>query len=149
MNDTLSHIEKHSNKEKEDNVSNDLTTMTEAIEKNDFQVAVLDLNKKGVIFSRNVRCSIFFIILLTNLIINMDHGTIPSATSEIKSDLDIDDGSLGIFGSLVYLGNILGTFKFLIRGRHLHECHARYQPQMGHYWESIYDHGAYLSLCGD
>jgi hypothetical protein len=43
----------------------------------------------------------------------MDHGTIPAATSEIKNDLNINDDILGIFGSLVYLGNLLGIIKYI------------------------------------
>jgi hypothetical protein len=62
-------------------------------------------NKK---LSRNVRWLIFIILFLTTIFINMDHGTIPAATKDIKLDLNIDNNSLGIFGSLVFFGNLLG-----------------------------------------
>lgn len=104
MKDKLSYQEEHLNQLDSDHKA---TAYTDGIQK-DFQTAVIDLKQRGVIFSRNVRCTIFIIITLTNLIINMDHGTIPAATSDIKSDLSIGDGELGVFGSLVYLGNIIG-----------------------------------------
>lgn len=80
-----------------------------SVKKSDFEKNV-DPKPVGVVFSRNVRQLIFILIMITNLIINMDHGTIPAATSEIKLDLNIDDESLGIFGSLVFFGNLLGKF---------------------------------------
>ena len=102
MKESLSYSEQHTN-----SIDCEVSKDSKAYY-TDFQSAVVDLKQEGVIFSRNVRCSIFLIIIMTNLIINMDHGTIPSATSEIKMDLEIDDGQLGIFGSLVYFGNICG-----------------------------------------
>lgn len=83
---------------------------------------IADLKIQKLVFSRSVRGMIFFLIVLTNLIINMDHGTIPSATSEIKEDRKIDDAALGIFGSLVYLGNLLGKIDNLIRIYDIYEC---------------------------
>jgi len=71
---------------------------------------ILINSKIGVKFSRKIRYLIFFILVLTNLIMNMDHGTIPAATLEIKQDLKIDNDVLGVFGSLVYLGNLIGKF---------------------------------------
>ncbi len=38
----------------------------------------------------------------------MDHGTIPAATKDLKKDLKIDNHDIGLFGSLVFLGNLLG-----------------------------------------
>ena len=71
---------------------------------------ILINSKIGVKFSRKIRYLIFFILVLTNLIMNMDHGTIPAATLEIKQDLKIDNDVLGVFGALVYLGNLIGKF---------------------------------------
>lgn len=52
---------------------------------------------------------IFVLIFLTNLLINVDHGSLPAATLNIKSDLNIDNVKLGVLGSLVYLGLTFGT----------------------------------------
>lgn len=62
--------------------------------------------------SRNVRWFIFCILVLVTIMINMDHGTIPAATEEIKSSLNLGDDVLGYFGSLVFLGNIIGINYF-------------------------------------
>ena len=67
---------------------------------------------EGVVFPRKMRYFIFILLVITNLIINMDHGTIPAATFEIKEDLKIDNDTLGIFGSLVYFGNLIGKFLY-------------------------------------
>jgi hypothetical protein len=40
----------------------------------------------------------------------------------IGEDRKIDDAALGIFGSLVYLGNLLGKIDYLIRIYDIYEC---------------------------
>lgn len=52
--------------------------------------------------------SIYFIIFCCNLLINVDHGTIPAATVKLKTDLGIDNVALGFLGSLVFMGLTLG-----------------------------------------
>jgi len=58
---------------------------------------------------RSVRWFIFCILVLVTIMINMDHGTIPAATEEIKRSLDLGNDELGYFGSLVFFGNIIGN----------------------------------------
>jgi len=60
--------------------------------------------------SRNVRWFIFCILVFVTIMINMDHGTIPAATEEIIKSLDLKNDDLGVFGSLVFLGNIIGIY---------------------------------------
>jgi hypothetical protein len=48
--------------------------------------------------------------VLTSITLNMDHGTIPAITNELRVDLSVNDTELGAFGSLVYLGNFIGIF---------------------------------------
>lgn len=60
--------------------------------------------------SRNIRWFIFCILVLVTIMINMDHGTIPAATEEIKVSLNLGNDDLGYFGSLVFLGNIIGIY---------------------------------------
>jgi len=59
---------------------------------------------------------IFFIVCMTNITINLDHGIIPACTKEIMSDMNIGEVDLGLLGSLVYggliAGSILGTVVF-------------------------------------
>jgi hypothetical protein len=64
--------------------------------------------------SRNVRWFIFVILLLISIMVNMDHGTIPAATLEIKESLNAGDDVLGVFGSLVFFGNILGKIIIIL-----------------------------------
>ena len=73
---------------------------------------LIDPKHLGVIYSRKTRWIMFILFMIIYLLVNMDHGTIPAATTEIKKDMEIDDDSLGIFGSLVYLGNLLGSMFF-------------------------------------
>ena len=55
------------------------------------------------------------------MLINVDHGTIPAATVVMKEDLDLDNVSLGILGSLVFLGLALGKILFITS--RINECH--------------------------
>lgn len=64
------------------------------------QIVTLELKYRMMIFS----C-----LTSLNILINMDHGTIPAASEEIRKDLNINYTILGTFGSLVYLGNLLGA----------------------------------------
>lgn len=56
------------------------------------------------------RMKVFAVLTAMMILVNMDHGTIPAATTEIKRDMNISDTTLGAFGSLVFLGCFLGSF---------------------------------------
>lgn len=60
-------------------------------------------------FGKSKRKIIFFLIFLINMIINFDHGMIPAATTTLKLNLNLNNFQLGIIGSLVYLGLVLGA----------------------------------------
>ena len=110
MSESLSHTDNLSYKKPNTvNYISDIDAVKTKVD-NEFQDHCLEPRQIGVVFKRRTRYFIFLILVVTNLIINMDHGTIPAATSEIKEDLKIDDDTLGIFGSLVYFGNLLGIF---------------------------------------
>jgi predicted MFS family arabinose efflux permease len=71
--------------------------------------------KKDVLLSRSIRWIIFIMFFITGVVVNLDHGTIPGATEEIQIDLNLDKTELGMFGSLVFLGNLIGAlFSFTI-----------------------------------
>ena len=40
--------------------------------------------------------------------VNVDHGILPAATTEVRKDLGLNNVDLGILGSLVYLGLVGG-----------------------------------------
>ena len=60
---------------------------------------------------------LFALVLLTNILINIDHGTLPAITIILQRDLDIEAWKIGLLGSLVYLGlsvgSLLAPFLFL------------------------------------
>ena len=65
--------------------------------------------KKELTLPRLVRYTIFVLYIFLNILMNVDHGTVPAATNEIKTDLVINDEILGLFGSLVFVGTIIGS----------------------------------------
>ena len=60
-------------------------------------------------FSKFKRKIIFLLIFCLNILINVDHGAIPAATTILKRELGLDNVSMGTIGSLVYLGLVLGA----------------------------------------
>lgn len=60
-------------------------------------------------FSKQKRKFIFVLIFLINILINLDRGIIPAGTTEIKENNNISNAQLGMIGSLLYLGLILGS----------------------------------------
>ena len=79
-------------------------------EKDDKAKEIEDYKKKSFILNRKDRWILFFIFTLVKLLNNFDHGTIPAATDEVKSFLKLDDSELGVFGSLVFIGVLIGSF---------------------------------------
>lgn len=65
-------------------------------------------HNREVVLSRKVRWFLFTIFIFLQILMNVDHGTFPAATDEIRTDLSINDDILGVFGSLVFLGNLVG-----------------------------------------
>ena len=53
---------------------------------------------------------LFWVILVTDVLINVDHGCIPAASIYIKKDLDLNNVTLGVLGSMVFLGLTIGKF---------------------------------------
>ena len=60
-------------------------------------------------FSKQKRKFIFVLICLINILINLDRGAIPAGTTEIKEKNNITNAELGMIGSLLYFGLILGS----------------------------------------
>ncbi|CAD8132967.1 unnamed protein product [Paramecium octaurelia] len=58
----------------------------------------------------NKNLSIYLLNFVTNALINFDHGIIPACTTDMKFDLGIDDIGLGLMGSSVYGGLVIGSF---------------------------------------
>ncbi len=60
-------------------------------------------------FSKKKRKFIFLLIFLINILVNLDRGVIPAATTEIKEKIKISNAQLGMIGSLLFFGLILGS----------------------------------------
>ena len=80
----------------------------------DIQETKIENSSNLVRLESNDRLLIFYLLSILNVLINMDQGTLPAASNEIKSHLDVDNTTLGSFGSLVYIGNLIGSL-FLIK----------------------------------
>ena len=59
--------------------------------------------------NRKIRWFLFFLFAMLNLLMNFDHGTVPAATEQLKNYLNLSDSELGLFGSLVFIGVIIGS----------------------------------------
>ena len=68
---------------------------------------IYDTSKK-IEISPKSRSFVFFLFLLSNIFISMDHGSIPASTNELRLITTMDQ-TIGLFGSLVYVGNIIGS----------------------------------------
>lgn len=60
-------------------------------------------------YSPSVIRTIFFTVFLSNVFINIDHGTLPGCSNQIKDDLSMNDFQFGLLGSIVYGGLTLGA----------------------------------------
>ena len=60
-------------------------------------------------YSSKVRYSLFAIIFLSNVLINIDHGSLPGGAEGIKYKANMNNWSFGVLGSVVYLGLTLGS----------------------------------------
>ena len=60
-------------------------------------------------FSPNVISVQFFMIFLGNVLCNIDHGTLPGCSQQIKEDIGINDLQFGTLGSVVYAGIVIGS----------------------------------------
>ena len=72
-----------------------------------------EIRKNEIFISRKMRWFIFSVFLSLQITMNLDHGTVPAATDEIRKDLKIDDNVLGLFASLVFVGNLIGKIYFI------------------------------------
>ena len=84
--------------------NNNLKTKNSRLEELIDQENLIKLSPKG----RNI---VFILYLVSNILISMDHGSIPASINELRQ-LTSYDQSIGLFGSLVYLGNIFGSMIF-------------------------------------
>jgi hypothetical protein len=64
--------------------------------------------KEKIILTRRSRYWMYYLILTVNLVTNLENGTIPACTDKIQNDMEISEQALGLFGSALFAGNLLG-----------------------------------------
>ncbi len=96
---TKSIDEKNENEDKDSEIKN-ITMSSKTIE---------SIKSNSIVINRNIRWLIFFIFIIINLLMNYDHGTVPAATEQLRNYLNLTDSELGLFGSLVFIGVIIGS----------------------------------------
>lgn len=77
-------------------------------EDNDESNRISKMKKCDVEISEKIRWLVYSFFLAGNTLISMDHGSIPASTQELRKLSSFDQG-IGLFGSLVYFGNIIGS----------------------------------------
>jgi len=60
-------------------------------------------------FAKSTRRIIFILIVIISLLLNIDHGAIPAATTVLMNELNIDPLSLGVIGSVLFFGLTCGA----------------------------------------
>ena len=53
--------------------------------------------------------SVFFLLFLTNVLNNVDHGSLPGCFDAIKNKLEVGNFGFGMLGSIVFVGLIFGS----------------------------------------
>lgn len=60
-------------------------------------------------YSQNMIWVVFANIFLSNIFINVDHGSLPGCSIDIKQDLSMQNFEFGLLGSIVYGGLVVGS----------------------------------------
>lgn len=60
-------------------------------------------------FDKRVIRLLFILVFISNILINVDHGTLPGCSKQLKSQRNVDNFGFGLLGSIVYGGLTLGA----------------------------------------
>ena len=60
-------------------------------------------------YNQKVIYVVFVLIFLSNVFCNVDHGTLPGCSNQIKESVNINDVQFGTLGSVVYGGIVVGS----------------------------------------
>ena len=72
------------------------------------------INRNLIVLSKTKRWSIFSLFIISNIFISLDHGSIPASTINLYEILKSNQ-EIGLFGSLVFVGNLFGAlFSFYL-----------------------------------
>ena len=67
-----------------------------------------EIQKNILALPQSTRWLIYILFLISNILISFDHGSIPASTKQLYN-LVKSDQVIGLFGSLVFIGNIIGS----------------------------------------
>ena len=67
-----------------------------------------EFQRNTLALPQSTRWFIYFLFLISNILISFDHGSIPASTKQLHK-LVKSDQAIGLFGSLVFIGNIIGS----------------------------------------
>ena len=74
---------------------------------------IKDTETEGIKLSKQIRWIIFITLAAISTLSNLDGGIIPAATNEMQIDMTIKPAEIGVFGSIDYLGRIIGSLIFV------------------------------------
>ena len=112
------------NKEENNSNNNKIEDKLEERDKNTLDNKTLESIKSiSFVINRTRRWILFLLFTIINSLMNFDHGTIPAATDQIRNFLNLSDSQLGLFGSLVFMGTIIGS---LISMTVINICNRKY-----------------------
>ena len=74
---------------------------------------IKDTETEGIKLSKQTRWIIFITLAAISTLSNLDGGIIPAATNEMQIDMTIKPAEIGVFGSIDYLGRIIGSLIFV------------------------------------
>ena len=99
---------------KQDNRNNEEINQNREVNEENKALSTSNKNIESIkslsyVISRRIRWILFLIFIFINVLMNFDHGTIPAATEQLRSYLELTDSELGFFGSLVFVGVIIGS----------------------------------------
>jgi hypothetical protein len=64
--------------------------------------------ENSITILRKSRCWVFVYLVSLNICLNFVDGVIPASTDKVETDLKISKVELGLFGSLIYIGDSVG-----------------------------------------
>ena len=71
----------------------------------------LTLNNNAIKISKSTRWFVYILFIISNIFITLDHGSIPASTWNLYKIFNSNQ-EIGLFGSLVFVGNLLGSLLY-------------------------------------
>ena len=71
----------------------------------------INSNEEYFNLSQSSRWGIYCLLILSNIFVSFDHGSIPASTGEFHKFIKSNQ-VIGLFGSLIFIGNIIGSLIF-------------------------------------